>query len=385
MNDADFQLFPEAASTVAPRVDALFWFLTILTLVLSLLIAGLIVYFSIKYRRNSNADRTPYRSNFWLEMIWIIGPLPILIYIFYWSADLFFELRRPPSDSMQVTVVARQWMWKFQHPSGKREIDVMHVPVHRPVQLTMISQDVIHSFYVPAFRVKQDVLPGRYTTVWFEPDKVGEYHLFCAEYCGTNHSRMIGRIVVLSQADYEQWLSGGSGESPQVAGMQLFERFRCASCHGPSPLAPVLRGEGQGVRGASLPSLDLAGATEAAEQLARREAEGGSPSGPQRGPPLAGIVGREVRLADGRTVGVDDAYLRESILRPQAKVVAGFQPIMPSYEGQLTEENVLELIAHIKSLDAPDSANSPDSAKNADSADNPAPSGPRQPDGGPAP
>jgi cytochrome c oxidase subunit II len=317
MNDADFQLFPEAASTVAPRVDALFWFLTILTLILSLLIAGLIVYFAVKYRRGSSADRTPYRSNFWLEIIWIVGPLPILIYIFYWSADLFFELRRPPADSMQVTVVARQWMWKFQHPSGKREIDVMHVPVHRPVELTMISQDVIHSFYVPAFRVKQDVLPGRYTTVWFEPDKVGEYHLFCAEYCGTNHSRMIGRIVVLSQADYEQWLSGGSGESPQVAGMNLFERFRCASCHGSS--------------GSTAPSLDLAGS-------------------PQRGPPLAGIFGRQVRLADGRTVGVDEAYVRESILRPQAKVVAGFQPIMPSYEGQLTEENVLELIAHIKSL-----------------------------------
>jgi len=328
MKDADFQLFPDAASTVASRVDALFWFLTFLTMVLSLLIAGLIVYFSVKYRRSSTADRTPYRADTRLELIWIIGPLPILFYIFFWSATLFFELRRPPADSMQVAVVARQWMWKFQHPSGKREIDVLHVPIHRPVQLTMISQDVIHSFYVPAFRVKQDVLPGRYTTVWFEPDKVGEYHLFCAEYCGTNHSRMVGRIVVMSQADYEAWLSNDTGQPPQVAGMQLFEKFRCASCHGSSP-SPRYAGERDGVRGFEL-----------------------SEPGIQRGPPLAGIFGRDIPLVDGRTVTADEAYLRESILRPQAKLVAGFPPIMPSYEGQLSEENILELIAHIKSLQA---------------------------------
>jgi cytochrome c oxidase subunit 2 len=321
MNDADFQLFPEAASTVAPRVDALFWFLTILTLVLSLLIAGLIVYFAIKYRRHSSADRTPYRSDMRLEMLWIIGPLPILLYIFFWSADLFFEIRQPPADSMKIDCVARQWMWKFQHPSGRREIDVLHVPVNRPVVVSMISQDVIHSFYVPAFRVKQDVLPGRYTRVWFEPDKVGEYHLFCAEYCGTNHSRMIGRVVVLSQADYEAWLAGTSNEPPQVAGMKLFDRFRCASCHGPSNLIDP------GFAAADVGSS-------------------------RRGPPLAGVFGTEVKLTDGRTVTADEAYLRESILRPQAKIVAGFQPIMPSYEGQLTEENVLELIAHIKSLKA---------------------------------
>jgi cytochrome c oxidase subunit 2 len=336
MNDADFQLFPEAASTVAPRVDALFWFLTILTLVLSLLIAGLIVYFAIKYRRTSSADRTPYHSDMRLELLWIIGPVPILLFIFFWSADLFFELRRAPPDSMQIDCVARQWMWKFQHPSGRREIDVLHVPVNRPVQVNMISQDVIHSFYVPAFRVKQDVLPGRYTTVWFEPDKPGEYHLFCAEYCGTNHSRMVGRVVVLSQADYEAWLAGSSSEPPQVAGLQLFDRFRCASCHG---------GAGSPGSGAGLSVTTVGDAS------------------PQRGPPLAGIFGKEVRLVDGRTVKVDEAYLRESILRPHAKIVAGFQPIMPSYEGQLTEENVLELIAHIKSLKTDGPEGSPGTAQ----------------------
>lgn len=311
MNDADFQLFPEAASTIAPRIDALFWFITWLTVALSLLIAGLIVYFSVKYRRASNADRTPYRVNSKLEMLWIIGPVPVLLLIFFWSSDLFIELRRAPDDAMQVSVVGRQWMWKFQHPTGRREIDVLHVPVNRPVKLTMISQDVIHSFYVPAFRVKQDVLPGRYTTLWFEADKVGDFHLFCAEYCGTNHSRMIGKISVLSETDYEAWLAGrGPDDPPRLGGAELFEKFRCASCH-------------------------ATGETTA-----------------PRAPALAGLFGQPVRLADGSTVTADENYLRESILRPQAKIVAGFQPIMPSFEGQLSEEDVLELIRYMRSLTA---------------------------------
>jgi cytochrome c oxidase subunit 2 len=311
MNDTDLQLFPEAASTVAPAIDQLFWFLTILTIVLSTLIAALIVYFSIKYRRASTADRTPYTPSMMLEMTWIVGPIPILLGIFFWSADLFFELRRPPADSMQVTVVAKQWMWKFQHPTGRREIDVLHVPVNRPVRTMMISQDVIHSFYVPAFRIKQDVLPGRYTTAWFQADKIGEYHLFCAEYCGTNHSRMIGKVIVMSEADYGAWLAGrDDGPVSAPASEPIFARLRCASCHEPTE------------------------------------------SGPARGPSLAGLFGREVRLADGSTVQADEGYIRESIMRPQAKLVAGYPPIMPTFEGQLSEEDVLDLIQHIKSLPA---------------------------------
>ncbi|MBL9094173.1 MAG: cytochrome c oxidase subunit II [Planctomycetaceae bacterium] len=310
MNDADLQLFPEAASTIAPRIDALFWFITGITVVLSLAIAVMVVFLAIRYRRKNDVDRTPYLPNKKLEMAWLIGPLPILLVIFFWSAQLFFEIRRAPHDSMQVAVVGRQWMWKFQQPTGRREIDVLHVPVNRPVQLTMISQDVIHSFYVPAFRIKQDVLPGTYTTAWFEADKVGTYHLFCAEYCGTSHSRMVGKIVVMSQADYENWLAGGKAqEMPAVAGGRLFEQYRCGSCH-------------------------MATETQ-----------------PARAPSLAGLFGKPVRLADGRTATADQEYLRESILRPNDKIVAGYQPLMPTFQGQIDEEGVLQLIAYIKSLD----------------------------------
>lgn len=308
MEPSDLSLFPEAASTVAGRVDAIFWFMTGLTAFLSGLIAAAIVYLGIRYRRGSRVDRTAYVPPLWLELSWILVPIPVLLFIFVWSSELFLEMQRPPADAMEIRVVARQWMWKLQHPSGRREIDELHLPTGRPVRLTMISEDVIHSFYVPAFRIKQDVLPGRYTTAWFEAKTPGTYHLFCAEYCGTNHSRMKGRIVVQSPSEYQAWLAGRSeGASPVVTGAQLFERFRCAGCHA-------------------------------------------SPTGENRGPPLAGLAGRQVPLTDGRSVTADDTYLRESILRPSARIVAGFTPLMPAYEGQLGEEELNDLLAYIKSL-----------------------------------
>jgi cytochrome c oxidase subunit 2 len=308
MDNADLRLFPDAASTTAPRVDALYFFLVGMTAVLTLLIAGLILYFGIRYRRNAVVDRSKYHPPLWLELSWMIIPIPILILIFVWSSQLFLEMQRPPADAMDIRVVARQWMWKFQHPSGKREIDELHVPLGRPVRVTMISEDVIHSFFVPAFRVKQDVLPGRYTSAWFEATRIGSFDLFCAEYCGTNHSRMIGRVVVMSPADYQAWLAGRTADTPPaVAGAALFEQLRCVTCHGAAGTAT-------------------------------------------RGPPLAGVFGSDVRLADGSIVAANESYLRESIVRPGAKVVAGFQPLMPAYEGQISEEGINDLIAYIKSL-----------------------------------
>jgi cytochrome c oxidase subunit 2 len=308
MNKDDLQLFPEAASTIAGRVDALFWFLTGMTVLLSGAIAIAIVVLGIRYRKAANVDRAPYSPSIWLELSWILVPIPILLLIFFWSSELFLEMQRAPKDSMEIKVVGRQWMWKLQHPSGQREIDELHVPTGRPIRLTMISEDVIHSFYVPAFRVKQDVLPGRYSTVWFQANQPGTYHLFCAEYCGTNHSKMVGKVIVQTPSDYQNWLGGKSNDRPpEVTGAELFERFRCGSCHGPQ--APE-----------------------------------------NRAPLLTGIFGKVAPLKDGGMAQVDDAYLRDSILRPSAKVVAGFQPIMPSYEGQITEEELNDLIAYIKTL-----------------------------------
>jgi len=312
MDNAEFQLFPDAASTVASRVDALFLFMTALTIFFTVAIAGAILYLGIRYRRGANVNRAQYSPPLWLELSWLLTPVPVVIFVFIWSSQLFLEMQRPPKDAMEIRVVAKQWMWKLQHPSGRREIDELHVPTGRAVRMTMISEDVIHSFYVPAFRIKQDVLPGRYTTTWFEADTPGTYHLFCAEYCGTNHSRMKGRVVVQTPSEYEEWLGGGRrDQSPVVAGAALYEQFRCGSCHAQTVT-------------------------------------------PLRAPPLEGIYGRSVKLANGATVTADDSYLRESITRPAAKVVAGFQPIMPVFEGQISEEGLSDLLAYLKSLGTAD-------------------------------
>lgn len=311
--NSEFELFPEAASKAAGSVDALYLFMVALSVVITVAIASTLIYFAVKYRRDAVVNREQHPTSITRELTWIAAALPVLILIFVWGAKVCFELLKVPDGAMPITVVAKQWMWKFQHADGRREIDVLHVPVGRPIALTMISQDVIHSFYVPAFRVKQDVLPGRYTTLWFEATKPGDYRLYCAEYCGTNHSKMIGKIVAQSPEDFSDWLAGKTEDdaSPISTGERLFAQFQCASCH---------------------------------DRM----------QGPNRAPSLAGIFGKTTPLANGDTATIDEQYIRESILRPASKVVAGFQPIMPPYEGQIGEEHLLELIAYIKSLKNPE-------------------------------
>ena len=310
-----FRLFPEAASTMAGRVDGLLYFLLAISAFFVTLIAGLILYFMVRYRRQRD-DEVPeaIHGSFALEAGWTVIPFLITMVIFFWSASIYVTLARPPDDAVQVNVVGRQWMWKVQHMEGRREINELHVAVGRPVRLVLTSEDVIHSFYVPAFRVKMDAVPGRYTQLWFQPTIAGTYHLFCAEYCGTLHSGMIGRIVVMEPDDFQRLLSGaapGASSSLPVAeaGAKVFQDQGCPSCH-------------RGDTGA-------------------------------RGPNLAGVFGSTVKLADGGTVVADEAYLRESILRPSAKVVAGFQPVMPTYQGIVSEESVMQLIAYLKSLGQP--------------------------------
>ena len=307
---ATIEFWPEQGSGYAGRVDWLFIFLLIVATVFVALICISIVFFLIKYRHNSTAKRDrPRTMNVKLEIAWTVIPLILTMVMFTWGARLFFESHQPPAEAVEVDVVAKQWMWKLQHAEGNAEINTLHVPVGRPVKLRMISEDVIHSFYVPAFRVKQDVLPGRYTYTWFRPNRVGRYRLFCAEYCGTSHSQMIGWVVVMSPADYAEWLAGGSThEPPAVTGKRLFEQYRCNTCHQNKETA--------------------------------------------RCPPLEGLFGRPVRLTDGKTVVADEAYLRQSILDPQAQIVVGFRPLMPTFRGQISETEVLQIIAYLKTLGA---------------------------------
>jgi cytochrome c oxidase subunit 2 len=306
-----FPLFPTQASTIAPEVDALFGFLVGLSLFFATLIAGLIVVFMVRYRRRAGGDHAPdVHGSLALEAGWTIVPFVLTMVIFAWSASLFATIRRAPDDAINVNVVGKQWMWKLQHMEGRREINELHVPVGRPVKLTMTSEDVIHSFYVPEFRVKQDAVPGRYSTLWFEATRPGVYHLFCTEYCGTLHSGMIGRVVAMEPAAFEAWLSGreaGAADVPvEVAGEALFRAQGCATCH---------RADGSG-----------------------------------QGPTLHGLAGRPVVLATGETVVADDAYLRESILAPAAKMVRGFEPVMPTFKGLVSEEDLMRLVAYMKSL-----------------------------------
>ncbi|HVN79469.1 MAG TPA: cytochrome c oxidase subunit II [Terriglobia bacterium] len=301
-------LFPEQASSMAGRVDALYFFLVAVTIFFSVLIAALEIYFAIKYRRRSEREfPEPIEGSMKLESIWIIIPFVLSMVMFVWGASVYFALYRPPRNALEIYVVAKQWMWKFQHLDGQREINELHVPVNQKVKLIMATEDVIHSFYVPAFRVKADVVPGRYTTAWFEGTKPGRYHLFCAEYCGTNHSAMGGWVDVMEPADYQAWMSGGSTEMSFAAlGQKLFQDLACHTCH-------------------------------------RSDATG-------RGPVLEGLFGKTVTLAGGGTVKADEAYVRESILNPRAKVVAGFEAIMPTFQGLVSEEQLLQLIAYIRSI-----------------------------------
>lgn len=303
---ANFPLWPARASTAAGNVDALYIFLIIVSGMMTVLVFSAVIYFAARYRHRRGVMAEQIEGSIPLEITWTVIPLGVFLVIFVWSAVVYFQLRTPPRDATDVYVVAKQWMWKLQHAEGQREINSLHVPVGRDVRLIMTSQDVIHSFYVPAFRMKQDVLPGRYTVAWFHATKAGTYHLFCAEYCGTQHSGMIGDIVVLEPAQYEAWMSGGNTGPLSATGEKLFAELGCATCH-------------------------------------RTDTQG-------RGPNLQGIFGKPVQLQDGRIVTADENYIRESILDPGAKIVNGFKPVMPTFQGLVNEEQVNALVAYVKSV-----------------------------------
>lgn len=302
-----FFFFPKQASSFAADVDGLAIFILLVSTFFTVLIAALILYFGIKYRKEAKRKAPTEAEHFMkLEIFWSVVPLLIGLVMFGWGAHVYFKLQRAPEDAVEIYVVGKQWMWKLQHPGGQREINELHIPAGQPVKLVMISEDVIHSFYVPDFRVKQDVLPGRFTTMWFEATRPGRYHLFCTEYCGTEHSRMIGSVVVMEPAEYQKWLASNAEGSAALEGRKLFLKLKCISCH-------------------------------AADQQAYA-------------PLLENVAGKPVRLNDGSTVIADRRYLRESILNPAEKVVAGFQAKMPTYKGQVTEEEILQLLAFIESL-----------------------------------
>ncbi|MDQ6788199.1 MAG: cytochrome c oxidase subunit II [Acidobacteriota bacterium] len=303
------QFFPETASSEAGKVDALFFFMLAVCGSVALLVCGLLAFFAIKYRRretNQLAQKGGVPR--WLEVGWIVTPLVIFLGMFYWGATLYFNVMRPPEKALEINVIAKQWMWKFQHQGGQRELNELHVPVNQPVKITVTSQDVIHSFFVPAFRLHFDVVPGRYRATWFKPTQIGEFQLECSQYCGTQHSKMIGKIIVMSQADYENWLALGADESIASKGQNLFRQLACNACHTGDATA--------------------------------------------RAPLLQNLYNSTANLEKGEKVKVDENYIRNSILNPESQIVAGYKPIMPTFKGQLDEEQLLELVAYIKSLGA---------------------------------
>jgi cytochrome c oxidase subunit II len=304
----NFPFFPQQASEQAATIDALYFFLVAVTAFFTLLIAVLVTVFAIKFRRRHDTEvGYAIHGSLALELLWTFIPLGICMVMFVWGAQVFFHMTRAPKGAMEIYVVGKQWMWKAQHMSGASEINELHVPVGRPVKLTMGSEDVIHSFFIPDFRTKADVVPGRYNTMWFTATKPGKYHIFCTQYCGTKHSAMIGTVTALEPEAFQAWLSGGAASGTMAEkGAKLFADLSCNTCH-----------------------LD--------------DAQG-------RGPVLKGVYGKQALLTNGQTVAVDDAYIRESVLNPQAKIVAGFQPIMPTFQGLVTEEQLLQLIAYVKSL-----------------------------------
>ncbi len=306
----NFQLpfMPEQASAGASEVDNLTLFLVGMGTFFTVLIALMVIVFAIRYRRKAgNQVGSNFENSAFLEITWTVIPLLIALFSFGWGVKVFFRLYRPPANAIEYQVTGKQWMWKIQHPTGQREINELHVPIGQPTRLVMTSEDVIHSFFVPAFRAKADVLPGRQSSIWFTPTKLGRYHIFCTEFCGTEHSGMIGWLTVQSQEEYQAWLAAAPApKAPSSDGGLLFAQYACNTCHKPGP--------------------------------------GG------RGPVLQGIYGTEVALADGGKARVDDAYLRESILMPSAKMVQGYEAIMPSFQGQVSEEALQQLISYIKSL-----------------------------------
>lgn len=322
----DLPLMPPQASSVSGEMDAIFLLLLALTIGFSVLVMALVLFFAIRYRAGSRANRSnPKHHDLRIELAWTIIPLILGLGVFFWNAKLYAQVfGKPPANAMEVFVIGKQWMWQAQHANGIRENNELHIPVGRPVKLTMISQDVIHGFYVPAFRIKRDVIPGRYNGVWFEAIKPGRYHLFCSQYCGKDHSMMEGWVTAMDPLDFQAWYEQGGeksarrGKTMVEAGEELYKQLACGSCHGATST--------------------------------------------RQGPSLIGIYRSQVKLDNKRTVLADEDYLRESILKPDAKVVYGYEPTMNSYQDQLSEEQVLQLIAYIKTLKAPQPALQPAAA-----------------------
>jgi cytochrome c oxidase subunit 2 len=304
----NFHLLPDQASSVAAESDWMFWALTALSLFICVLVFLPLCWFAIKYRRGRKVDRrlSAEVATWKIEVTWTVIPLVIAMGLFTWSADAFFRMETPPAGAAEINVVAKQWMWKLQHADGAREINELHIPRGQPVKLTMISQDVIHDFFVPAFRMKQDVIPGRYTTEWFTPTKTGRYHIFCAQYCGTSHAEMIGWVHVMEPQDYERWLRRGSPEPLAARGEALFHTLGCSGCHGVSSKIHA--------------------------------------------PPLEGVYGHLVPLETKEFVMADDKYIRDSIVLPASQIVAGYQNLMPSFKGHISEEDIMALTAYLKSI-----------------------------------
>lgn len=307
---------PEASSS-APESDYLILALVAISCAVLALVFGLMLLYMFKYRAGSELDRGALPKKTWgLETAWTAATLLAFFGLFIWGADLYVRLfHKPPADALTIYVVAKQWMWKVEHAGGQREINAVHLPAGQPVQLVMTSEDVIHDFSVPAFRIKHDVLPGRYETLWFQADVAGTYHLFCTQLCGVGHAKMIGEIVVMESPAYQDWLAkNDGGNTLATAGKTLFMRYGCSGCHGSNGI-------------------------------------GGSQAGSTvRAPALAGLYGSPVTLADGRVVTADDRYIRDCILLPATQRVAGFQPVMPSFAGQISEEDLISIIAYLKSL-----------------------------------
>ena len=300
-------IFPREASTIAPWMDTLYFFLLTITVIGLVLVGTLMIGFAYRYRRENHPNAIQVEGSTLLEATWTIIPLALFLVVFVWGALLYFRIYTPPTNAMNIYVVGKQWMWKAEHPGGQHEINALHVPTGRPIQLTMISQDVFHSFSIPDFRVKREVIPGRYTTVWFEATTPGTYHIFCTQYCGTQHSGMIGEVTVLSPDDYQKWIQQStSGMSLAQNGERLFASMGCNACHSGNAAA--------------------------------------------RGPNLAGVYGSKLTLTNGSQVLVNDAYLRDAILSPSQHITAGYAPIMPTYQGQISEDGLIDLVEYIKNL-----------------------------------
>ena len=314
MDTTGISILPPQGSSIAPEVDALFHFIFYITLFFFILVVAGVIYFSWRYRKSGESRLTSgIAHNFKLELLWTVVPSIIVIIIFAWGFKTYLKMAVPPKDALEIKVTGQRWLWTFDYPDGQTSAGELVVPADKPIKLLMSSTDVIHSFYVPAFRVKKDVLPNRYTVLWFEATRTGEYELYCTEYCGQGHSQMLGKIRVLSEREYQDWLEkgeqvGAGGQTPEQLGEKLYKSRACYTCHTTDGVAKV-------------------------------------------GPSFKGIFGHEVTFADGKKQSVDENYLRESILNPQAKVVKGFQPVMPTYQGILKDREIDALIAYIKSFE----------------------------------